>query len=344
VGSRNGAGSRQREDADETRKDTFGKGVPSKPNQNPPQARTNHRSLDAIANDIHALGRTNVFAEGDLLLEAKETCDHGDWDGFLESNGWSWDSASRRMEVAKLGTKFRKLRVLKLAKTTLYSLADLAEEDENLLPAIIDALAKHATKVQLKPAIAEDVIRLVQLRQEHGNLPDATLRAFDMWCEPGFEASDEIAAALKKQKPTTKEEAEKIVAAITAKVKARLDAAAAATRDPAYEQWLDSPHRRTTPPAPSSDDSEPDDPDEDDRAGDPLDTARDIRNDLDQTHAAIALWVRKLIKVDPGLARELNDLAPDAPGWLFEELRAALTELDTVQADASNDPQRWKES
>jgi hypothetical protein len=170
----------------------------------------NRRSLDAIANDIHALDRTNVFAKGELLLEARGVCEqHGEWSDWLRDNGWSWDTANRHMRVAELGTNVRSLRTLRLAKVTLYSLID---EDEDLMPAIIAALVKAgAAKTQLKPAAAKEAIRLVWLRHKHGDYPDATLLALDIWCTPGSEASHVIIAALKKNKPETQEAAEKIV-------------------------------------------------------------------------------------------------------------------------------------
>ena len=79
-----------------------------------------NRTLGTIADDIHTLARTNIFDVGDLLLEAKEQCEHGDWLNWLHDEfGWSWDTAERRMRVAELGAKFSNLRNLKLAATTL---------------------------------------------------------------------------------------------------------------------------------------------------------------------------------------------------------------------------------
>jgi DUF3102 family protein len=131
----------------------------------------NRRSLGAIAADIHNLQRKNVFAIGKLLLEAKEACDHGEWMPWLyDEFAWSEDSAQRFIGIARLGLKFRKLRNLKLAKTTLYNLADLAKAaNETELAAIVPALAKHATRKHLKPADAAKIIELVQLRQRFGS-------------------------------------------------------------------------------------------------------------------------------------------------------------------------------
>ena len=53
----------------------------------------NRRALDTIADEIHTLQRTNVFAIGDLLIEAHESCDHGEWGDWLsEEFDWSADS------------------------------------------------------------------------------------------------------------------------------------------------------------------------------------------------------------------------------------------------------------
>jgi DUF3102 family protein len=179
----------------------------------------NRRSLDSIAGDIHKLQRSNVFAVGDLLLEAKDGCDHGEWGLWLQIEfDWSADTAERYMKVARLGTKFRNLRNLRLAKTTLYSLAE--EDDEELLAAIIDALGKCATEAQLKAADADEVILRVQLRHQHGDLPDATLLALDRDIPPRAAWRDTAIAALKSEKPTTSEAANKIIADIR---RARVD-------------------------------------------------------------------------------------------------------------------------
>jgi hypothetical protein len=129
------------------------------------------------------------------------------------------------MKVSRLVAQIPKLRNLNLAKTTFYALTN---EDEDLLPEIIAALVKSgATKTQLKPAAAKKVIRFVRLRHEYGNFHDATLLALHDWCRtvPASE-SDPVVAALKRANPSTKEEAEKIVAAAEKIVAATLAKAA----------------------------------------------------------------------------------------------------------------------
>ena len=79
----------------------------------------NTRSLEKIADDIHKIERTNVFDVGDLLIEAKAQCEHGDWIPWLDAEfDWSVDTAENYMRVAELGAKFRNLRNLKLGRTT----------------------------------------------------------------------------------------------------------------------------------------------------------------------------------------------------------------------------------
>jgi Protein of unknown function (DUF3102) len=170
----------------------------------------NKRSLDVIANEIHKFQRVNVFVVGDLLVEARDACEHGDWlDWLADHFDWSEDSAERYMKVARLSTQIPHLRNLKLAKTTLYTLLD---EDEADLPVIIDALAKRATRKQLKPSDAKDVIEAAPLRKRFGDLPDQTLLALDNLPErcPWY---DRAVTALKETQPTTEGAAE-IVAGI----------------------------------------------------------------------------------------------------------------------------------
>jgi len=228
----------------------------------------NHRSLDAIANDIHKLKRDNVFEEGALLFEAWATAKHGEWAPWLEDNGWSWNSADRKKAVFELGDKIPSLKILKLSKVTLYSLAEIAEDedDDDLLPTIIKALVEHgAKKVQLKPKEADEIIRLARLRHEHGDLPEATLRALeevkDTYGDDDDDDDDDdralrkkIIAALKKAKPTTEEQAEKIISDIeTANLKKQQSEE---PRDPAYEQLLEAPE----PPPSSSPSPQPQSP------------------------------------------------------------------------------------
>jgi hypothetical protein len=111
------------------------------------------------------------------------------------------------MKAAELSSKFRNLRNLKLAKTTLYELAD--HEPESDLPAIIAELAKHATKKRLPPRDAERIIKIGIGRGRFGDYPDATLaRLAELndrftWCKKAV-------AALQKKRPKTDEEAKSI--------------------------------------------------------------------------------------------------------------------------------------
>src|SRR5262245_48645575 len=163
-------------------------------------SKKNARSLDEIAAAIHAAERANVFVVADLLHEARESCDHGFWGHWLEEEfEWSEDTAERYIKVSELATKFRNLRNLKLAKTTLYALTE--EKDEALQGAMIEALAERASKTWLKAADAKKVVELERLRHQHGDLPDATLWALDdlSW-EPWANAA---IAALKEARPIT---------------------------------------------------------------------------------------------------------------------------------------------
>jgi hypothetical protein len=165
----------------------------------------NGRSLCVIAAESHGLRGQSLFQIGDLLSEAKDSCEFGEWREWLEDEfEWSHDTADRYIAVAKLGVKCRKLRQLKLPKTTLYRLAELPDEEQ---PAIIAELAKRAGK-HLSAKAAEDVITLARLRNQHGDLPDATLLALDAFdCRPTSVWHDKAIAELKRKKPTTEEEA-----------------------------------------------------------------------------------------------------------------------------------------
>src|SRR5215510_11378372 len=119
--------------------------------------RKNARSLDTIADSIHKLEQKNIIDVGELLVEAKAQCEHGQWLDWLAAEfEWSVDAAERYIRVAERIGKFRRLRNLKLAATTLYEVAD--HDDEQDLPAIVGELAKHATTSRLRPRDAERII------------------------------------------------------------------------------------------------------------------------------------------------------------------------------------------
>jgi hypothetical protein len=90
---------------------------------------TNYRSLDDLAAAIHAAERRSIFEIGALLLEAKagHPCEFLTW--LAEEFEYSEDTAERWMKVALLGQRFRNLRNMKLARTTLY-IVRLLEDDE----------------------------------------------------------------------------------------------------------------------------------------------------------------------------------------------------------------------
>jgi hypothetical protein len=178
----------------------------------------NVRSLDTIAVNINQLERGNIIDIGDLLLEAKSQCERGDWLKWLTCEfDWSVDTAERYMGVAALNAKFRSLRNLKIAATTLYALVYQEQDD---LPAIIDELAKHASKTRLSPRDARRVIKIGIGRRQYGDHPDATLvqlAELNGWSQAWHEKA---VAALLEREPDTDETASALVNAMAAQQKA----------------------------------------------------------------------------------------------------------------------------
>jgi hypothetical protein len=172
----------------------------------------NTRPLDTIADNIHRLERRNIFDIGDLLIEAKSQCEHGEWlDWLSDEFDWSVDTAENYMRVAEMGAKFRNIRNLKLGKTTLYALAGEAEEH---LHSIVDELAKHATQARLKSCDAERVIDIGIGRHMAGDLPDAALAKLARLDDsaPWYQKA---VSALREHNPETDEHASEIVTAIS---------------------------------------------------------------------------------------------------------------------------------
>jgi hypothetical protein len=116
------------------------------------------------------------------------------------------------MDAERLRRKFPNLGNLKLAKTTIYELVELAADDnttDELMEDILAALAAQATRNQLKHASATEIIELTGLRWEFGDYPDATLYALHAVKLTG--GNDEIVEALRAEQPTTEEAARSIV-------------------------------------------------------------------------------------------------------------------------------------
>jgi hypothetical protein len=178
--------------------------------------RNNARSLDAIADDIHKLERANIFDVGDLLIEAKAQCEHGEWLTWIWSNfEYAESTAQRYMSAAMLAGKSRTVRHLKIGASTIYALAG---EDEADLPAIVKELAKHANKARLAPRDAARVIKIGIGRRRFGDHPDATLLALlelsDIVGEPWL---GRAVAALQEIQPDTDEAARAVVDEVAAK-------------------------------------------------------------------------------------------------------------------------------
>jgi hypothetical protein len=163
------------------------------------------RTLQEIADELQKIDRTSLFETGELLLEAK-AANPGEFLAWLDDElEISEDTAERYMAVARIGQRFRKLRNLKLGKTTLYALRRF-EEDEERLASVINALGRQATKRRLKPAEAERLMDIGEARHDYGDYPDATLYAL----ASGY-LSDEEERALKDAKPETDEAVEAIL-------------------------------------------------------------------------------------------------------------------------------------
>ncbi|WP_164937274.1 DUF3102 domain-containing protein [Bradyrhizobium vignae] len=171
-----------------------------------------NRSLETIADDIHKLQRASIFDLGNLLIEAKAQCEHGNWLSWIWTEfEYAPSTAERYMNAARLNTKFPIVRNLRLAANTVYALVDECVDDD--LPAIIDELAKHATDKRLTHREAERVIKVGIGRHRHGDdHPDATLVKLveldDFKEDPCYQKA---VAALLEQDPETDEVAESIV-------------------------------------------------------------------------------------------------------------------------------------
>jgi hypothetical protein len=111
-------------------------------------AKPNARPLATIARDIRSLERRNIFGVGRLLIEAKESCEHGDWLSWFKTSAFSFKQATaeRYMSAARLAAEFRTVRNLKLHPVTLYRLPAIHRDHHAIFPDLLDALAKASAK------------------------------------------------------------------------------------------------------------------------------------------------------------------------------------------------------
>jgi hypothetical protein len=187
--------------------------------------RKNVRSLETIAENINRLSRANIIDIGELLLEAKGQCEHGQWLDWLDAEfWWSVDTAERYMNVATLAAKFRILRNLKLAATTLYKLADNVDGED--VPAVVKELTDHATVTALSPRDAGRYIRIGIARRRYGDHPDATLAKLAELLDR--EDDDKTVTALLEHEPVTDEAASALVVEVIARQRAEYEAQGAA--------------------------------------------------------------------------------------------------------------------
>jgi len=169
------------------------------------------RSLEVIGAELRKL--RNVFYSGELLTEAKDACEHGEFLPWLDTYyDASPDTAENQMAAYRLSLKFRNLRNLQVPTTIIYQLTGF--EDDPDLPAIIEALVKATTTE--KPLSVSDcnyVIDTTVARIKWGNdLPAATLDALE-YIDKDAPWSAGAIEQLKRERPATDGAADKIVRA-----------------------------------------------------------------------------------------------------------------------------------
>jgi hypothetical protein len=267
------------------------------------RAKRNARPLTVIADKINALARANIIEIGGLLNEAQHhQLEYGQWLEWLGAEfDWSEDTAERYMKVATLADRFRSLRNLKLAKTTLYALAK--HDDEQDLSAAVAALTKHASQKRLLPDEAQRVINIAIGRRRYGDLPDATLVAL-VNLEDRRPWHADAVAALCKRRPETDDAADKIIEDIRwTSIESETDAAGNAD-DPEAVAILEGPPPVLPPP---EEDDEPLQLDDDDGEGWPEEDA--FRAAIVQLRALRAKPLARFIGLfPPNELREAIDL------------------------------------
>lgn len=149
------------------------------------------RKLGDIASELEGAVKaetTNVIVIGNLLIEAKEQLEHGDWLPWLAENfDSSTSTASNYMGAAKFAAKFPTVGNLKLRLSAIY----LPSTDDGMLfdQTVIKAVLKEAENTW----ITDDRVWEIDLAMRPKPQPPETDENVN---EEAHEATDEEAYAL----------------------------------------------------------------------------------------------------------------------------------------------------
>jgi hypothetical protein len=113
----------------------------------------NRRPLATIVGEIRGTFRAdvgNVIRRGELLIEAKEQVEHGQWLAWLDQNFEMDDrTAQRAMAAAEFAAKYDTVSILNLSVSALYDLSAGCRS----LDVVAAAMAEAATKPVNRPRL-----------------------------------------------------------------------------------------------------------------------------------------------------------------------------------------------
>jgi hypothetical protein len=143
------------------------------------------RSLATIVSNINRVldaETNNVVAIGNLLIEAREQLEHGQWTPWLKENfRMSADTAANYMDAAGFASKFRNFRNLpNLSASTLYILAHHADEPDWQEP--IRLILKEARSKRIYPSDVSFIVgsyRLEQRQEERSEVAQTAEEILD---------------------------------------------------------------------------------------------------------------------------------------------------------------------
>ena len=119
--------------------------------------------LTKIAAELRRIGRAEIVEvitkSGELLKMARDQSDHGEYLAFLKQEGWSYSTATRRINSYEFSLR-HDLRKCQLSVSCLYWIVDQDRKGGDLRKEIVQGVlaeSKESSRVDKERAIEQEI-------------------------------------------------------------------------------------------------------------------------------------------------------------------------------------------